>query len=158
MVMPGVTTRKPREKRLLLGWRAALTVCQAISIAMTVVLPAPVASFSARRSSSGLACGVGALDVVPEFAAARRPCFGATSVSQIAVSTASIWQKKGRTPWKLSLRQCFRSRRGLRRDEPLLGIGQGAPRLDVGPEFVDDRGRVVFLVIRREVVAGVEGH
>ena len=30
-------------------------VCQAISIAMTVVLPAPVASFSARRISSGLA-------------------------------------------------------------------------------------------------------
>jgi len=24
--------------------------------------------------------------------------FGATSVSQIAVSAASIWQKKGRTP------------------------------------------------------------
>jgi hypothetical protein len=30
-------------------------VCQAISMAMTVVLPAPVASFSARRISSGLA-------------------------------------------------------------------------------------------------------
>ena len=35
--------------------RTALTVCQAISIAMTVVLPLPVASFSAMRDSSGLA-------------------------------------------------------------------------------------------------------
>ena len=42
-------------KRLLCGWRAALIVCQAMSIAMTVVLPAPVASLSAKRISSGLA-------------------------------------------------------------------------------------------------------
>ncbi len=53
--MPGVTIRKPRLKRLLPGERTALTVCQAISIAMTVVLPLPVAIFRARRSSSGLA-------------------------------------------------------------------------------------------------------
>jgi hypothetical protein len=35
--------------------RAAFTACQAISIAMTVVFPAPVASFKERRLSSGLA-------------------------------------------------------------------------------------------------------
>ena len=40
---------------LAAGRRTALMVCQAMSIAMTVVLPAPVASFSARRISSGLA-------------------------------------------------------------------------------------------------------
>ena len=39
----------------LCGRRAALTVCQAINIAMTVVFPAPVASLSASRDSSGLA-------------------------------------------------------------------------------------------------------
>jgi hypothetical protein len=33
--------------------QTALTVCHAISIAMTVVLPAPVASFNATRTSSG---------------------------------------------------------------------------------------------------------
>ena len=64
-------SRKPREKCLLPGCRTALTVCQAISIAMTVVLPAPVASFSARRISSGLACSFAPLDVIPEFGAAR---------------------------------------------------------------------------------------
>ena len=74
--------------------RTALIVCQAMSMAMTVVLPAPVASFSARRISSGLAS---------LFAAARwsrmlLPAVecGATSVSQMAVSTASTWQKNGR--------------------------------------------------------------
>jgi hypothetical protein len=67
-------------------------------MAMTVVLPAPVASFSAMRNSSGFASSF-----------APRMCFHilrpgaarseATSESQIAVSTASIWQKKG---WDLS--------------------------------------------------------
>jgi hypothetical protein len=69
-------------------------VCQAMSIAMTVVLPAPVASFSARRISSGLA----SLLALARCSRKRLPGFpdcGATSVSQMAVSTASIWQKKG---------------------------------------------------------------
>ena len=55
MVRPGVTTRKPRVKRELPGRRTAFIVCHAISMAMTVVLPAPVASLSARRISSGFA-------------------------------------------------------------------------------------------------------
>ena len=55
MVRPGVTTRNPRVNLLLPGRRTALMVCQAMIIAMTVVLPAPVASFRARRISSGLA-------------------------------------------------------------------------------------------------------
>ena len=58
MVIPGVTTRKPRVKRLLLGRRTALIVCHAISMAMTVVLPAPVASF---RESRGQIAGFASL-------------------------------------------------------------------------------------------------
>jgi len=95
MVMPGAMMRKPRLNCLLLGWRTALTVCQAISIAMMVVLPAPVASFKARRSSSGLACSFAPL-MCSQNLSPRLPSFDATSVSQIAVSTASTWQKKGR--------------------------------------------------------------
>ena len=53
--MPGVTTKKPRVKRELFGRRTALIVCQAISIAITVVLPAPVASLTARRATPGFA-------------------------------------------------------------------------------------------------------
>jgi len=89
MVRPGVATRKPRVNRLLPGWRTALIVCQAMIIAMTVVLPAPVASFRARRINSGFApllasarCSRNRLPVFPNC--------GATSVSQMAVSTASI--------------------------------------------------------------------
>ena len=65
MVTPGVTTRNPRVKRGLEGRRTALIVCQAITSAITVVFPAPVASFSAIRFSP--ACGSG---VAPAFASA----------------------------------------------------------------------------------------
>ena len=98
-------------KRLLLGCRTALMVCHAMIMAMTVVLPAPVASFRASRDSSGLAS---------LLALARRsrrrlpacPDLGATSVSQMAVSTASTWQKKGWMSLKSWCRQCW-SRRAV---------------------------------------------
>src|SRR4029453_17774170 len=95
MVKPGATIRKPRVNLLLLGRRTALIVCQAISIAMTVVLPAPVANLSASRISSGLASLL-ALARCSKKDFAALPAFEATSVSQIAVSTASTWQKNGR--------------------------------------------------------------
>lgn len=74
-------------KCLLPGRRTALMVCQAMSMAITVVLPAPVANFKARRISSGLA----SLFALVRCSRNRLPAFdcGATSVSQIAVSTAS---------------------------------------------------------------------
>ena len=123
-----------------------MIVCQAIIIAMTVVLPAPVASFSARRSSSGLASALAFRMCSQNFVRAR-PFSGATSVSQIAVSTASIWQKNGLTPWKPSVRQCFRRRAVSGVTSHCSGLRQVAPRLDVGPDFVDDRRRIVFLLL-----------
>jgi hypothetical protein len=78
----------------------AFTVCHAISIAITVVLPAPVASLSATRNSSGFASAL----ALPRCLIMRLPDWSfvspATSVSQIAVSTASTWQKNGRIPLK----------------------------------------------------------
>ena len=54
------------------------------------------------------------------------PSDGATSVSQIAVSTASTWQKKGRMSPNRWLRQCWRSRAvsGVTRHE----AGSGSSR------------------------------
>ena len=53
--MPGATSRKPFAKRREDGFATAFAVCHAISIAMTVVLPAPVAIFIASRRSPGFA-------------------------------------------------------------------------------------------------------
>ena len=69
---------------------------------------APVASFSARRRSSGFKSLLAAM----RWSISRLPpvdC-GATSVSQIAVSAASTWQKNGRMSPNLWCRQCWRSR------------------------------------------------
>ena len=55
----------------------------------------------ASRNSSGFASRVGGLQVIPKMCAyCLRP--RATSVSQMIVSTASIWQKNGR--WSLRIR------------------------------------------------------
>ncbi len=68
-------------------------------MAITVVLPAPVASLSAMRRSSGFACSL-APRICAQMFAPRAPfLFWATSVNQIAVSTASTWQKNGRMSW-----------------------------------------------------------
>ena len=91
-------------KRGELRLRAEFSVCQAISIAITVVLPAPVASLKAMRRRSGLASALRARS-------RSSSCFGATSVSQMAVSAASIWQKKRRR-WRAGSRQCW-SRRAV---------------------------------------------
>ena len=127
MVRPGVTTRNPRVNRRLPGRRTALTVCHAMSMAMTVVLPAPVASLSASRARPGFACALAAA----RWSRKRRPSLprpGATSVSQIAVSAASTWQKKGRMSPKRWLRQCFRRRTvsGVTRHRPGSGIDRHA--------------------------------
>ena len=74
--------------RRLFGWRTALMVCQAISIAITVVLPAPVASLTARRARPGFASSLAACRRCTNCRPSR-PGPGATSVSQITVSTAS---------------------------------------------------------------------
>ena len=75
-------------KRGLDGRRIAFTVCQAMSMAMTVVLPAPVASFSAMRESSGFASSL-ARSMSSRKPRPRSPRRGATSVSQMIVSAAS---------------------------------------------------------------------
>ena len=105
IVRPGVTTRKPRVNLRLLGCRTALMVCHAMIMAITVVLPAPVASFNAMRSRSGLASLLTSANLSRILRSAGLS-LGATSDSQITVSTASTWQKNGRKLLNLCCRQC----------------------------------------------------
>ena len=104
--MPGATSGKSCEKVFDLRQRAAFSASQAMSIAITVVLPAPVASSWATRKRSGIPASMGAPSEVgttslPALIRSgnrrpRLPALGATSVSQIAAPTASRWQKNGR--------------------------------------------------------------
>jgi hypothetical protein len=79
----GATIKKRSVKRV--EFRVVFSVCHAISMAITVVLPAPVASLSAIRGISGFIARSRSLSVR-----------GAISDNQIAVSAASIWQKNRR--------------------------------------------------------------
>ena len=93
-MMPGVTTRKPRVNCLLCGRLTALTVCQAISIAIRVVLPAPVASFSAGTHELGIGVAVRGGEMVEDSLRALAG-WGATSVSQMVVSTPRPGRRMG---------------------------------------------------------------
>lgn len=90
MVIPGVMMRNPREKMLDIGERTAFTVCHAINIAMTVVLPEPVAIFRARRNSSGFASLFAASSCFQmcAYCCRRR----ATSVSQMTHGMETRWR------------------------------------------------------------------
>ena len=50
---PGRDDRKASENRASCGFASLLSVCQAISIAMTTVLPLPVAILIAMRGNRG---------------------------------------------------------------------------------------------------------
>ena len=90
-------------------------------MAMTVVLPAPVASLKPKRSSSGLASWLAASSLSRRsFPVLVR---GATSVIQMRVSTASTWQKKGRRPSQSFRLQCLSSRTVCGVTPHLLGSG-----------------------------------
>jgi hypothetical protein len=54
MVIPGVTTRKRLANRASFGVKTLLMVCQAMSMAITTVLPVPVAILSPMRGKPSL--------------------------------------------------------------------------------------------------------
>ena len=138
--------RKAREKSFD-ALRTALTVCQAISMAITVVLPLPVAIFhrQAEKRRVGLSVGV----AIWSRNALDDALFGATSVSQMIVSTASIWQKKGVGPLNLWCRQCSSSRCVAAVTPTICRVAQGAPCVQVAPDRVDQRVFGVGLQIER---------
>ena len=108
--MPGVTTRNRLVNRASRGLWAWFSVCHATSIAITTVLPEPVAIFSAVRGNSALwtafASSTRRRQSVPDRL--RRP---ATSARKIAVSAASRWQNSTRSSPRPGSDQCCSSLR-----------------------------------------------
>ena len=77
MVMPGVTMRNVSEKRASCGLASLLSVCQAMSMAMTTVLPEPVAILKAMRGRPGFDVSLASRIA---FSIQASPYFSATSV------------------------------------------------------------------------------
>ncbi len=77
MVMPGVTIRNRSEKRLSCGFACLLSACHAMSMAISTVLPEPVAILKANRGRPPL-CS--AFSARMTFSALVSPVFSAASV------------------------------------------------------------------------------
>ncbi len=90
-MIPGLTIKKVSLKRASWGFASLLSVCQATSMAMTTVLPDPVAILRASRGKPGFEVSFASR---MSFSIQASPNFLATSVMKMRVSRASIWQKK----------------------------------------------------------------
>ena len=120
-------------------------VCQAMSIAMTVVLPAPVASFSASRISSGLASALA-------LARCSRNLFPASTLRRDLgqpdrrLDSLDL-AEEGPDALKLWCRQCWRSRAVSGSPASRWDWAGSATRSTWLAKLVDDRGRVVLLLL-----------
>lgn len=76
--MPGAINRKVSLKRASCGLANLLSACQAMSMAMTTVLPDPVAILKATRGSPGFEDSFASSNV---FSIQASPYFPATSVT-----------------------------------------------------------------------------
>ncbi len=127
-----------------------------MSIAMTVVLPAPVASFRASRRSSGLA----SLLAAARCSRIRLPAFdlgsdlGQPDGGFHGLDLAEERAKTGELVMSPVLEQAGR----FGSDLPLARLGPGPPSVHMAAHLVDDRRGVVLLLRGRKPLALVEDH
>ena len=132
--MPGVTIRKAREKSFE-SLRAAFTACQAISMAMTVVLPLPVAIFRARRKSSGLASSLRLGDLIQE--ALRRRAFRRDlGQPDDRLDGFDLAEERARAD-ELVVAPMFQEPLRYARSRPSRRDCAGSPSIDVAADLVD---------------------
>ena len=129
-----------------------------MSIAMTVVLPAPVASFSASRIELRVGVVVGARQVLEE--AACRPCDVRRDLGQPdgRLDRLDLAEERADAA-ELVMPPVLEQARRLRRDLPLVRVRQArATASTLLAHLVDDRRRVVLLRLGREPLALVENN
>jgi hypothetical protein len=144
MVSPGVTTRNPRVKLELPERRTAFTVCQVMSIAMTVVFPAPVASLSANRLSSGFASAFALARCTWKLFHAGRlgSDFGEPDGSFDSLDLA----EEGPDALKRMVPPVLEKPRRFRGHQPVIGTGQATPLIDLLAQVIDDGDRLITLL------------
>ena len=149
MVSPGVATRKPRVNRRLPGWRTALMVCHAISIAITVVLPAPVASLSAKPGEAGICRLVGRLQALHELPALASGAGGNLGQPDHRLYRFDLTEERTDVA-ELVVPPVVQQPRGLGGDPP-LGAGQPAPLVYAVAHALDHPHQLILLpvVVRR---------
>ena len=144
--MPGVTTRKPRVNRRLWGCRTALTVCHAISIAMTVVLPAPVASLRASLCNSGLASLLAFGKMAKESPAGATDLRRHLDEPDDGLRRLDL-AKEGSNAAKAVMAPVLEQASGFRGHLPLVRVRNAAPPVDLLAQTVDDRHVLILLLL-----------
>jgi hypothetical protein len=122
---------------------------------MTVVLPLPVAIFSAIRNSSGLACSFAPCRCRRNFVVATVPAGDLGQPDDRLHGLHLAEERAGGLEFVVAPMEQQPLRHG--RHAPVRRIGQGAPALKVAADLVDDLVGVVFLVGRRQTL-GVGEH
>ena len=156
MVRPGVTTRKPRVKCLLEGWRTALTVCQDDQHGHDGCLTGPGGQLQREAHQFGIGVLVGSGQVVEQsFAALEVRCdFGQPNRGFDGFHLTKEWADAAKRVVPPMLEQACR----FRADLPLGRVGQGPPRIHVLAHFIDDGGRIVLLFLGGESLPLVKHH
>jgi hypothetical protein len=98
---------------------------------------------------------VGAADVRPDPGARRRTVRGDLGEPDRGLDRLDLAEKRLEVI-ELMMAPMLKEAGGFRGHLPLVGVRQVAPRRDVTANFVDDRGRVVLLLLCGKPVAGAE--
>ena len=122
---------------------------------MTVVLPAPVASFKAMRSSSGFDCSFAPLRCSQNLAPARAHFWLKLGEPDGSFHGFDLAEKRPEALERM-MAPVLQQPRCFRCDLPLIGVRQISPGFDVAPDLIDDRGWIVFLLARRQAVGTAE--
>ena len=125
--MPGVTIRKPRLNSLAARVAHGVDRLPGDQHRHDGRLAGAGGHLHGEPHSSGLACSLAPWMCSQNFSV-RLPSFGATSVSQMIVSTASTWQKKGRTILEAVMPPVLQQPRGRGRHLPVVRVRQVAAR------------------------------
>ena len=150
MVSPGVTTRNPRVNRGLPGRRTAFTVCQAMSIAMTVVLPAPVASLRAIRGSPAFASSLANWRRSRNAFASRPRLWSDFGQPNRGFDSLDL-AEEGADPGEVVSPPVLEQACCLGGHSPLPGIADLPPIVDPFAKPVDEFHQLVLLALRREL-------
>ena len=148
--MPGVTIRKAREKSFE-SLRAAFTACQAISMAMTVVLPLPGRHLHGQAEKLGIGLLVGLGDLIQK-SLRRRTLRRDLRQPDDRLDGFDLAEEGLRTD-ELVMAPMLQEPLGDAGHAPVGRIAQAPPPIDVAADLVDQR----VLGVGLQVEGGLRG-
>ena len=118
-------------------------------------LPGAARELQRDAQQLGVRLPIGATDVRPDPGAGRRALRGDLREPDSRLDRLDLAEERLEVI-ELMMAPMLEQPRRLRRHLPLVGVRQIAPTRDVTANFVDDRGRIVFLVVGRHPVDAAE--